>query len=108
MKKILLLNNGWFTTIGSFSCLVLGISMVGLVVWLEPPKIVYIIFLTIGLVLVGLAGYEARARAIGLEPPFTRDPLGWRKAKESYNTPEDFKGAKEAKSDRRDTDSTAN
>ena len=63
--------------------------MVGLVVWLEPPKIIYIVFLITGLVLVGFAGCEARARALGFEPPFSRDPLGWRKAKESYKTQKD-------------------
>ena len=89
MKVELFLKGGWFTQLGSFSCLFTGLSIVGFVVWVEPPKIIYIIFLIIGVVLVGLAGCEARARALGLEPPFTNDPLGWRKAKESYKTAED-------------------
>ena len=33
-----------------------------------------------------------RARALELQPPFTNDPLGWRKAKESYKTQEDPEG----------------
>jgi hypothetical protein len=88
MKIELFLKDGWFTKIGSFSCLFLGAAIVGLVVWLEPPKMIYIIFLVSGSVLVGLAGCEARARALDLQPPFTSDPLGWRKAKESYKTHE--------------------
>ena len=89
MKNQMFLKDGWFTTAGSLGCFFTGITIVGLAAWLEPNKIVYVFFLTIGLVLVGLAGIEARARALGLQPPFTRDPLGWRKAKESYNIPKD-------------------
>ena len=94
MKTELFLKDGWFTKIGSFTCLFSGVAIVGLVVWLEPPKMIYIIFLIIGLVLVGLAGCEARARALELQPPFTSDPLGWRKAKESYKTQEDQENQK--------------
>ena len=62
------------------------------VLWLEPQRIISLIGLVSGTVLIGLAGYEARARALELQPPFTNDPLGWRKAKESYKTQEDPEG----------------
>lgn len=87
MIKRLFLRDGWFTLLGSFSCFAVGLLIVGSVVWFEPQPIVAMVGLITGLPMMGLAGYEARARAIGLQPPFTRDPLGWRKAKESYNTP---------------------
>ena len=34
-----------------------------------------------------LAGYSGRAKALGLKP-FTNDPLGWRKAKRTYEQKE--------------------
>lgn len=89
MNRELFLKGGWFTLLGSFSCFFFGLAIIGLVLWLEPQKIISLIGLVSGTVLIGLAGYEARARALELQPPFTSDPLGWRKAKESYKTQED-------------------
>lgn len=94
MKGELFLKDGWFTKIGSFLCLVLGLAIVGLVIWLEPPKVIYIVLLITGLIFIGFAGIEARARALGLAPPFTNDPLGWRKAKESYKTTKNIEDKK--------------
>jgi peptidoglycan/LPS O-acetylase OafA/YrhL len=40
--------------------------------------------------LLGYVGaYGGLARNFGFEAPFTSDPLGWRKAKESYKSSED-------------------
>jgi hypothetical protein len=89
MNRELFLKDGWFTLLGSFSCFFFGLAIIGLVLWFEPQKIISLIGLVSGTVLIGLAGYEARARALKLQPPFTSDPLGWRKAKESYKTQED-------------------
>ena len=38
----------------------------------------------LGLGLAALGGFSGRAKALGLAPPFTNDPLGWRAAKKSY------------------------
>jgi hypothetical protein len=38
----------------------------------------------IGLGCIAIAGYSGQAYALGLPPPFTNDPLGWRKAKATY------------------------
>jgi hypothetical protein len=92
MNKELFLKGGWFTLLGSFLCFFSGLAMIGLVLWIEPQRVISLIGLGSGTVLVGLAGYEARARALKLQPPFTGDPLGWRKAKESYKTQEDQEG----------------
>lgn len=37
-----------------------------------------------------LGGYGGLSRKMGMQPPFTNDPLGWRQAKSTY-TPEDIK-----------------
>ena len=37
-----------------------------------------------GLACMAIAGLSGRAHALGLPPPFTKDPLGWRKAKATY------------------------
>ena len=43
----------------------------------------------IGGVLGYLGAYGGLARKFGFPAPFTNDPLGWRKAKKSYETKED-------------------
>ncbi|SDC49591.1 hypothetical protein SAMN05444679_103214 [Variovorax sp. CF079] len=39
---------------------------------------------SLGLGCMAVAGLSGRAHALGLPPPFTNDPLGWRKAKATY------------------------
>jgi hypothetical protein len=38
----------------------------------------------VGLGCVAVAGLSGRAKALRLPPPFTNDPLGWRKAKATF------------------------
>jgi hypothetical protein len=67
-----------------------GIPFFDMPMWLAIP---------IGLITMlsaFLLMFEGRAVALGLKP-FTNDPLGWRKAKESYKSPEDAE--KSAKKD---------
>ena len=54
-----------------------GIPIFNIPFWLAIP--VGVVALIAGAVLM----FEGRATALGLKP-FTNDPLGWRKAKESY------------------------
>ena len=56
-----------------------GIPFFNLPLWLAIP--IGLAALLAGAVLM----FEGRAAALGLKP-FTNDPLGWRKAKESYKT----------------------
>ncbi|CAN7763500.1 hypothetical protein LJR084_007278 [Variovorax sp. LjRoot84] len=52
---------------------------------------------SMGLGCMAVAGYSGQAYALGLPPPFTNDPLGWRKAKATYKDqpiPEDHSSDK--------------
>ncbi len=40
--------------------------------------------LSLGIGVAAVGGFSGRAAAIESPPPFTNDPLGWRKAKQSY------------------------
>ncbi len=76
--------DGRLTGWGILCLLILGffVSYVSLVIL--PSKLLKVIGLSIGLAMMGVGGYSARAAALELPPPFTNDPLGWRKAKETY------------------------
>lgn len=39
---------------------------------------------SVGTAMAVATGYEGQARMFGFQPPFTEDPLGWRRAKRSY------------------------
>lgn len=45
-----------------------------------------LIGLSFGWALAAVGGFSGRSHALGLPPPFTNGPLGWRKAKQSYKT----------------------
>lgn len=47
------------------------------------------LLMCIGAVLGYAAAYGGLAKQFGFQPPFTNDPLGWRKAKETYKTEEE-------------------
>ena len=86
--------NGELTGLGVFTAVTLGILSTYLSVEFLPFKGLKILGLCIGVVFIGIGGYSARAKALGLPPPFTSDPLGWRKAKESYKPPKDSEDKK--------------
>lgn len=53
--------------------------------WFLEIGVVYCLLLTVFGSVVSLIGsYEEKARQFGLPAPFTRDPIGWRKAKKTY------------------------
>ena len=60
----------------------LGIPFFNVPFWLAIP--IGVAALLAGAILM----FEGRATALGLKP-FTNDPLGWRKAKKSYETKDD-------------------
>ena len=78
------IKRGRLTGIGILCALVLGAGIAYFSLILMPGKLLKVVGLSIGLGLMGLGGYSARATALELPPPFTNDPLGWRKAKQSY------------------------
>jgi hypothetical protein len=64
-----------------FGLVIIYISLIA-----APNIYVLTLGLCIGFVLVSLVTYANKAEALDLPAPFTNDPLGWRKAKESYKT----------------------
>jgi hypothetical protein len=80
----LLLADGKLTGRGAVLLFLIGISiMLGSVVYL-PTVWMRWLGTSVGLGCMAVAGYSGRAKALGLPPPFTNDPLGWRKAKATY------------------------
>ena len=47
------------------------------------------LLMCIGVILGYTAAYGGLARKMGIPPPFTNDPLGWRKAKDTYKSEDD-------------------
>jgi hypothetical protein len=83
------LKDGRFTHVGALTTFGFGVGIIALV--LSFPVIDWVFFggICIGVVLIALAAYDTQANTLGRPPPFTNDPLGWRKAKKSYETKED-------------------
>lgn len=80
----LITSDGWFARkwgeILSFG----GLAIAALP-WFLEIDVVYCLLLTVAGSVVSLIGsFEAKARQFGLLAPFTRDPIGWRKAKRTY------------------------
>ncbi len=72
------------TGLGVLLAVVVGAGLAYLSLSFLPTKFWKLLGLSIGLGIMGIGAYSARASALGLPPPFTNDPLGWRKAKKSY------------------------
>jgi|LauGreDrversion4_2_1035121.scaffolds.fasta_scaffold145471_2 hypothetical protein len=47
------------------------------------------LLISAGVVIAYIGIYGRQAKQFGFQAPFTNDPLGWRKAKQSYKSPED-------------------
>jgi hypothetical protein len=85
MKKIFM-TGGKLTLFGVISCVVVGFGLVYLSLEFIPSKWGALLGLCLGLTLAAIGGFSGRANALDLPPPFTTDPLGWRKAKKTYKT----------------------
>ncbi len=83
MKKLFLVG-GKLTLLGVISCVFAGFSLVYLSLEFIPSKWGALLGLCFGLAIAAIGGFSGRANALDLPPPFTNDPLGWRKAKETY------------------------
>ena len=86
-------NEGWLTKKGDRILTIASLLLIGTPLWLIykdliNPKIGFFLLL-LGIFLGAIVGYEGKAKQFGFQAPFTNDPLGWRKAKKSYETKED-------------------
>ena len=80
-----MVRGGRFTYLGTAVSFGLGVAVLaGTLVYALHP-LVFLLGLCVSLGLIAVAAYEARATALGLPPPFTHDPFGWRAAKKSYD-----------------------
>lgn len=84
----LLIRNGKLTIIGVVLSVSVGFFIVYVSLEFIPWMLGKILGLTIGLGIAAIGGFSGRAHALDIHPPFTNDPLGWRKAKESYKKEE--------------------
>ncbi len=83
MRKYLVSENGNINP--NFSLLVglLGVGLIFLVFYINMNLYLSIFIIIIGLLLIAFSGYSTQSATLDLRT-FTKDPLGWRKAKQSY------------------------
>jgi hypothetical protein len=91
--------DGWLTKKGGGVLTIASLALIVVPLWLIYENYlngkIGLILLGIGSVLGAVVGYEGKAKQSGFLAPFTNDPLGWRKAKQSYQQdtpPEESKG----------------
>ena len=75
--------NGRLSNLGTALLGVVGIGLIAYTLLLAESRWLGLVSFFLGCGLLGFAGLSNSAASIGLKP-FTRDPLGWRKAKQSY------------------------
>jgi hypothetical protein len=80
-----LIFKGKLTVLGVFILVATGFLMSYLSLEFLPYRWMRLVGLSVGLGLAAIGGFSGRAKALGLPPPFTNDPLGWRAAKKSYD-----------------------
>ena len=68
----------WFSNVLFFG----GLGVMCLA-FLFLSGLIFYLVLVAGLLIASISSFEAKAIVLGLKP-FTSDPLGWRKAKQSY------------------------
>lgn len=90
--------DGKLTVLGVFFLVIVGFLVVYLSVEYVAWKLGKLIGLSVGLALAAIGGFSGEASALDLPPPFTNDPLGWRKAKQTYKK-EDAPSSPERKDD---------
>ena len=80
---------GWLRKSASFVLFLISLALMMLPWFLNIPSWLMLTLCLAGVVIGAINGYEGKAKQFGFSAPFTNDPLGWRKAKESYKTTED-------------------
>jgi|LakMenE18May11ns_1017448.scaffolds.fasta_scaffold9393560_2 hypothetical protein len=82
--KKLMTKQGKLTFWAKFFLTLSGLGIIYLSLAMSPNIFVLTLGLCIGFVLVSLVTYSNKSESLDLPAPFTNDPLGWRKAKQSY------------------------
>jgi len=86
--KISVFRNGRLTGFGTLSCISLAIALIAYTLFISESRFLGVGSFVLAIVLLGFVSMSHSATSIGLDPPCTNDPLGWRKAKKSYQTEE--------------------
>ena len=80
----LFLRNGALTLLGVMATVALGVIIAYVSLEYVPWVLGKYLGLSLGIGVAAVGGFSGRAAAIDSPPPFANDPLGWRKAKQSY------------------------
>ncbi len=83
-----LLKNGRLTGLGTLACVMLATALVAYTLFWADNRWLGVASLVLALALLGFASMCNSAASMDLPPPFVLDPLGWRKAKKTYETPD--------------------
>ena len=83
--KLCFTHKGRLTGLGTLACGLIAMALIGYTLFLAESRWLGILSIVLALVVLGFASLSNAAASIGLPPPFTNDPLGWRAAKKSYD-----------------------
>ena len=89
MRKLLefFIRDGRTTNLGGMVAQLLALAAIVAVIGFRLNNLLGWIILIVSGIVILVFGIAGRAEALGLKP-FTNDPLGWRKAKETYQNDE--------------------
>ena len=97
MKRFFI-HDGKMTDFSSFLVIVVSFGGILGVLYFQPPFWIGVVVI-VGALIIGSIGIGAgAAESIGFKP-FTNDPLGWRKAKQSYKAEPGEQGQAEPQND---------
>ncbi len=87
-----LFESGHLTSRGADLLGIMGVATIWGTAYLleEWSGILFWVLMSIGSVLGYIGSYGGLAKIFGFSAPFTNDPLGWRKAKKTYEAPDDI------------------
>lgn len=91
----LITETGWLRKSASLGLFLISLALMIFPWFLNIPGWLMLTLCLAGVVIGAINGYEGKAKQFGYAAPFTNDPLGWRKAKESYKTPKDLEDKKD-------------
>ena len=91
------MRDGNLTLAGAIGLVVIGFGVAYVALEYFPSQLLKALGMSLGLAIAAIGGFSGRAKALELKP-FTNDPLGWRKAKKSYQA--DAEVSKDAPSDK--------
>lgn len=84
--------DGNLTFWGGVSLALIGTCTVIGSIAFATSKFLFLLGVLVGVLFLGIASASLKSLVLGIKP-FTNDPLGWRKAKKSYETKEDSDNA---------------